>query len=342
MELSENGVQFPLITPAEPDKWPRGIGYRDGFRIIGTPMGFGRSKDAKLRFVASLNERPPKKHERVLMNRTLLAAMDCETRNIDVLAMDFGQTIRLGRMEIELFPAGLGPGSAQLKLSYRNRRILYCGGIRLAKPLASPPSEVPTCDVLLLDVPASPQRPSAPSRAAKDLAAWLEPATRRGPAALLCSSKTAAIDAAWVFRSLPYKIHAARGLYDLLRHSAPFIGGPPHLLRLGSKPVREGVLLVPEESWQKSAHCDRIAGTQIAQVGSTDNATPPVSASFRLGDGEDRAGLVTYIKQTGAAEVVLGRQCDESLLRLLTKSDINAFRVTHPVQIPFPFFSRRQ
>ena len=139
-------------------------------------MGFGRAKDAKLRFIASLNERTPRKHERILMNRPLLGAMGCESRNVDVLAVDFGQKIRLGRMEIELFPAGMGLGSAQLKLSYRNRRILYCGGIRLAKPLNSPPCEIPTCDVLLLDVASAPSKLGAPARTAKALYDWLETA----------------------------------------------------------------------------------------------------------------------------------------------------------------------
>jgi hypothetical protein len=305
-------------------------------------MGFGRTKDAKLRFISSVNDRPPKKHERVLMHRALVPSMDCETRNVDVLAMDFGQKIRLGRMEIELYPAGLGPGSAQLMITYRNRRILYCGGIRTAKPLASPPSEVPICDVLLMDVAPSIPKPAAPSRAAKDLAGWLETTTRRGPAVLLCGSKSAVLDVAWVLRSLSFKVHAARAVYDLICHSAPVIGMPGDFRRLGKKPVKEGIVLIPEEARSKIDFSTLAPPERIAAVGMDEEPVDGTVVSFRLGDGEDRPGLAAYVKQTGATQIVLGKQCDEAQLSLLKKSGQAAFRVTHPVQIPFPFLSRRQ
>lgn len=306
-------------------------------------MGFGQARDAKLRFVCSLNERVPRKNERILMHHTLLSAMGCEAQNIDVLAVNFGQKIRLGRMEIELFPAGLGPGSSQLKLSYRNRHIVYCGGIRLAKPLTSPPPEIPTCDVLLLDVTASAPKPGSPNRIAKELSDWLTTATKTNKTAVvLCDLKTAALDVLWVLKSHTARVYAAKPLYDLCRRLAGLLGRPNNLSRLEQTLPKEGILLLPEESWRKSKFFGSFTRDQVASVGAGTFSSEYASQLFRLGESEDRSGLAAYVKQTGATQVVLGQNCDEALLRVLKKDDLNVFRVTHPVQIPFPFLSRRQ
>ena len=342
MELPETTLQMPIIRPAEVDRWPRGIAYQDGFKIIGTPLGFGKTKDAKLRFLSSLEERVPRKHERILLHRALLRPLGCEDRNVDALAIDFGRKIRLGRMEIELFPAGLGPGTTQLKISFRDRQILYCGGVRSAKPLFSPPMEIPECDLLLLDFPTAEPRPAAPSRTAKEIAAWLSRMSTSHAAVVACGSKTAALDAFWILRSLDIPISASRNLFELFRRSADVLGNMSGLSRLEQVFPRQGVVLVTQEQWEKSRFRSASLSDRTAYAGPGTGAPEDVTACFRLGEGEDRSGIAGYVKQTGASQIVLGRQCDEGLTDYLTKAGLNVFRVTRPIQIPFPFLSRRQ
>ena len=333
---------MPIIRPAEVDRWPRGIAYQDGFKIIGTPLGFGRTRDAKLRFLSSIEERIPRKHERILLHRALLTPLGCEHRNVDALAIDYGQKIRLGRMEIELFPAGLGPGSTQLKISFRDRQILYCGGIRSAKPLFSPPMEIPQCDLLLLDFPVAESRPTAPSRTTKEVAAWLSRQATSQISVITCGSKTAALDLFWTLRSLDIPVSATRNLFELFRSSADVLGSIAGLSRLEQALPKRGAVIAMQDQWEKSRFRSAVDSSRTAYAGPQASAPEKNAACFRFGEGEDRSGVAGYVKQTGATQVVLGRQCDETLTAYLTKAGLNVFRVTRPIQIPFPFLSRRQ
>lgn len=274
------------------------------------------------------------------MSRPLFKTMGCVNRSIDVLAVDFGRKIRLGRMEIELFPAGCGPGSAQLKISFYNRQILYCGGVRLTKPLFSPPLEVPRCDVLLLDVSSADAAPMSSSRAARDLSSWLEKTRATGARVIACGSKTAAADVMWVLQSSGLKVHATRGLFEMYRRSSDIFQIQGNMMRLAQTPPVEGVLLVSADTWPKSRFYPLFPEDRVAFAGPKAECPKWAEASFGLGDKEDSRKIADYVQQTGADQLVLGRRCDDRLARRLSKIQADVFRVTRPIQMPFPFFSR--
>jgi hypothetical protein len=333
-----NGSTSGLIKqPAAIDRWPRGIAYRNGFCILGTPICFRDAKHTGLRFIATLGDRAPTVNERVLASRVLAEAMGWSKRGIDVLALDYRQKIKLGRMEITLYPAGLHPGSAELEISYRERRILYCGGVCLHQPLSSPPCEIPPCDLLLVDAAPADPKPPAPRQAAKRLLDWLRETLQRGMLpVVLTGTPAAALETAWVIGETDWTVHAQRPLFEMFRRADTLGARLPELRRLRDRLPVEGVVLHGADAWPRSRFAG-LSGARVAFVG-PGRATPPYAdTGFRLAEGADRPALVSYVQRSGARQVALGTECDESLAKLLEKTGVQTFRISPPKQIPLPF-----
>ncbi len=335
-----DSTKLPIIRPIEAERSPRGISYQKGFQIIGTPLGFGNNRDSKLRFISSIEDPPPRKNERILMHRSLVPAIGCQGKSIDVLAIDYEHKIKLGRIEIELFSSGMGIGAAQLRITHQNRRIVYCGGIRSAKPLFSPPITIPECELLLLDFANSASAPPAPSRAGKELVELSKTLTSK-LFAVISTSCSAALEALWNLRAEEFPIYAEKRLYDMFRRLPDLFGQRRKLFRLTTKLPNCGSVMMMKDKWVNTKFAELFTPSNIIFVGEESSAPNQVKTVLRLGEVEDVLGTISYIKQTGTKQVVLGRNCTESLAERLLKTGIEVHRISHPVQIPLPFFSRR-
>jgi hypothetical protein len=326
-----------IKQPAALDRWPRGVAYNGGFYILGTPIGLGNASKAGLRFVSGLDDPLPKRGRRIVAHRFVSSAIGASQRGLDALSLDFGRVIKLGRMELSLFPAGRGSGSAQFQVAFQENRILYCGGVCLRRPLFAEAAEVPTCDLLLLDAVTTSTRPPAPRRVAPKLLDWVEGVLSRGRLAVVgVGSLPVAFDVMWILRSLHAPIRAQRRLYECFRRIEEFVSFSPGLRRLEQRLPDLGVVLCPAAScagWRLRGH----GSAATAYAGQESSIPEWAEVAFRLGEGEDRAGMVSYVKQTKATKVALGANCEPGLAHLLAKAGITTYRVTPPEQIPLPF-----
>jgi len=321
-----------LISPAAIDRWPRGVSCEGGFRLLGTPLGFLGSSRPGLLFVSNVNDPIPRSNQRVLTTPFVAAAIGTENRELDALTLGFGRKIRLGRMDISLIPAGLDPGSAQLEIGFKDRHIVYCGGVRLTAPLFAPPAEIARCDLLLLDVAPAEPRPGSPKRSVSRLARWVAEQLDADQApVVVCGNAGAALDAAHTLARLEVPARACRPLFEMIRrvegHGLSF----PRLRRLEQTLPERDVLLHLERIWT-----GRTKRGSVAYVGPGREQPAWADAAFRLGESEDRPGLVTYVKETGASKVALGPRCDEATAAMLADAGVAIYRVGRPTQIPLP------
>jgi hypothetical protein len=325
-----------LIAPAAIDRWPRGVSCEGGFRLLGTPLGFHGSLRPGLLFLSSTDDRVPRNDQRVITTPFTAAAVGAEERDLDALTLGFGRKIRLGRMDISLQPAGLDPGAAQLEIGFKDRHIVYCGGIRLTAPLLAPAAEVARCDLLLLDVEPAEPRPTSPRRSGKKLAEWLaaELDRRRRPA-VVCGSRSAALDTAFALSRLGAPVRACRPLFEMLRRVEHLGLSVPDLCRLEQSWPEAGVTLHYASLWPRATKSRAYKGP-VAYVGPGRAKPKWAKASFRLGEGEDRPGLISYVKQTGTSKVALGPRCDQATAAMLARAGVTVYRVDRPTQIPLP------
>jgi hypothetical protein len=326
-----------LIEPLANDRWPRGVTCRGGFKLLGTPLGFAGAANPGLYFVGNTNDPTPTTGQRILCTPFTAAALGAEQRGLDALTLEFDRKIRLGRMDIRLLPAGLGPGTAQLEIGFSDRKISYCGGVRLGTPLHSPAAEIPECDLLLLDTAPAEPRPPSPRRTADRLARWVAEQLDRGDApAVVCGSSTAALEAAWALGRAGLRFRACRPLFEMLRRIGPLGYAHPNLHRLEQRWPTATAVLHLTRLWPPPAIPARPRDA-VAYVGPGRALPRFAGVGFRLGEGEDRPGLVSYVESTGAKQVALGPRCDDATAALLAKTAVSIFRVEKPTQIPLPF-----
>ncbi len=279
----------------------------------------------------------PRRGSRVLVSPVVSAAINAMGRGYDVLTLGYDRMIRLGRMDVRLVPAGLGPGSAQIEISLRGRKILFTSGIRLAQPIASQPSvEIPQCDVLLIDATPSTQRPLSPRRVSRQLREWVLTTSATHQTAVLCAgSRAAAIDIAWLLRDIDIEVRAHRSFFEMLRRIGKLGYTLPRLRRLEGVWPTSGIVLHRFERWPGS----RLAASgraPVAVVGPGIERPPWADAVFRIGEVEDRSGWVAYAKQTGARQVALGPGCDDAMAQRLSKSGVAVYRVPPSWQMQLP------
>jgi hypothetical protein len=318
------------------DRWPRGIACDKGFRLIGTHLGFGLAEGSGLRFLPHVDSVPPARGSRILATPLCAAAIDAEGRGLDVLGLGFGRRIRLGRMDLCLYPAGLGPGSAMLEIVLQERRIAFCGGARLAQPLDAPSVDVPRCDLLLVDVAAADPRPPAPRRASNALAEWVTARTSAGQVPVVaCGTFAAALDAAWTVERLGIPVRACRTAFEMLRRVEPHRRVIEGLRRLEQEWPSAGVVLHMAHLWPASQFALDVR-LEVSYAGPGRDVPPWASASFRLGESEDRPGLLELAKASGASEVALGPGCDEATAEFLGKAGLTIYKVHKPTQILLP------
>ncbi|MCP4601357.1 MAG: hypothetical protein GY847_12675 [Proteobacteria bacterium] len=335
---SPPGSNDVLIHPAAIDRWPRGIACEGGFRILGTPIGFGNTRGASLKFLSHMDEAIPERGRRVLCTPFIAAAIGTENRGLDTLTLGYDRKIRLGRMDIRLLPAGLGPGSAQLEVSFRDRRIVFSRGVRLAGTSgAALAVEIPTCDLLLLDTAPAEPRPPSPKRVSARIVDWVNNTVSAGEVPVLCAgSFAAAIDTAWALRHLDIKVRACRSLFEMLRRVQEAGYSMPCLRRLEQQLPRSGAVLHLSRLWADTGVA-RKSSAQVAYIGPGRAKPKWADVAFRLGEIEDRPGLVSYVQSTKASQVALGPSCDKTTSAMMQKAGINVYQVPDPTQMPLPF-----
>ncbi|HUT79182.1 MAG TPA: hypothetical protein VM285_15900 [Polyangia bacterium] len=329
----EDGHELADLTAA--DHWPRGISRTGGFRLPGTPLCFPGCERPGLLFLGDMDQPAPRRGQRVLATPFTAAALGAKERGLDALHLGFGRKIRLGRMDIRLLPAGRGPGSALLEVGLLERRIVYCGGVRLGRPFLGPGAEAASCDLLLLDARVADPRPPSARRAGRQLADWAAASLTGGRPVIACGNLTAALEAARSLMDAGIPLRAFRPLYEMMcrleGHDFPLAG----LHRLEEELPDGEVVLHAAGLWPQT-RAALTAGLSVAHAGPGRACPPWAAQTFRLGEGEDRPGLVTFVRETGAAEVALGPGCDDETASAIRKTGVRVHRPPRPTQIPLP------
>ncbi|MCP4198609.1 MAG: hypothetical protein GY762_15800 [Proteobacteria bacterium] len=319
------------------DGLPQGIAYEEGFRILGTPLGFGGAKNADLQFVSHVDERLPRRCKSMLTTPFVAEAVGAEKRGVDTLSLSYDRRIRLGKLDIRLFPAGLGPGSAQLEVAYKGCKIVFSGGVRLTAQNGFSPAEFSKCDLLLLDAAPAQARPPSPERVSEKLKRWVKKNILDGKVPILCfGSRGAVLDAAWSLRHMDNRVCAYRPIYDMLRRVERVGFSLTRLRRLGQRLPSHGIVFHFSHLWPGPKIDEK--DIRVAYVGPGKVVPTWASEAFRLGESESRSGLVSYVSKMQPSQVALGPRCDEATSKRLCEEGFQVYRIHESKQMLLSFF----
>ena len=98
---------------------------------------------------------------------------------------------------------------------------------------------------------------------------------------------------------------------------------------------KKGMIVHMESSWAGSRFVSRTVDA-VAYAGPGRAVPVFAQRGFRLGEGEDRQGLVRFALATGATEVALGPASDRTTALAMKKAGLLVHYLETPVQLPLP------
>lgn len=306
---------------------------KQGLHLTGTPLWLDAHRKAELSFVSHAHSDHIARHERVIATSATLRFMTHRLGKLPAaLPAPYGRGFDLGKLYLELLPAGHILGSAQLRVTRDDgRRVVYTGDLNTVPSLTAEPHQVAECDTLVIESTFGHPRYIFPPKdqVLADIEAWVRGHLSRGVTPVLLGYPLGKSQEAMKYltgKGLTICAHASiHDMTELYRECGMAIDG----VRRFDGALQEGeVGFFPPRSARRSG-LDRIRPKATAVL--TGWAMDPGTAArygadvaFPLSDHADFPGLVAYAKATGANEVLTHHGFARELADALKAEGIDA------------------
>ena len=126
---------------------------RGSLHLTGSSLAFDSRRKSELSFVSHAHTDHIARHERVIATRQTLRFMEHRLGPIQsALSVPYNRPFELGRLNVELVPAGHVLGSAQIRVTRDDgHRVVYTGDISLESSMTAEPAQILECDTLVLE-----------------------------------------------------------------------------------------------------------------------------------------------------------------------------------------------
>jgi putative mRNA 3-end processing factor len=315
-----------VTTPA-PAVWHGGV------HLGGTPIWCDAPRRRELCFVSAIDAVGPIRHGQLIATTTTLGLLrgHSPTPLADSqLAVPLGRPFTLGELRLELFASGHLLGAASLKVEGPAGAVVYGGVVHPEGSALAGPGDVRRADCLIVSGRYGHPRFRFPPRA-DAVAAIAERIDRilgrGGSCVLVVDSDGLGLEViAALARTAP--VLASRRICDLAR-SARQLGYAIPRSRVLRAPLRPGNVVVATAD---RIPAERPRGSEVIPVSGRD-ADPDVVIS----DGADWSGLLDYIEQSSAREVLVTERLEPELELELRRRGVLASPLGPPEQLPLPW-----
>ena len=142
--------------------------------------------------------------------------------------------------------------------------------------------------------------------------------------------------AGWALRDVDSPVYAYRPLYEMIKRVGDTGLTPGLVRRLDQRPPN-GRLVFHSSRWWPSSRL-RGGSLRAAYIGPGRAVPKWADAAFRLGESEDRSGLVSYASKMGPSQIALGPGCDEKTSHMLRNAGFRVYPVHEARQMLLSFF----
>lgn len=311
-----------------------------GMRVKGSPLFLDAQQPTELSFVSHAHADRIARHRQVIATSATVALLEHRVGKVEsALPAPYRQKFTLGTLSLELFPAGHVLGSAQVRVTRADRRVLYTGDLDTAAKLTCEPAEVPDCEVLVLDATWGHGRYRFPSRERlyEAMARFVERTleARLTPVFLGDAlGKSQEAMKAMELKRFPLVAHPA--VADVCDLYAKFGQPIPHRRWDGTS--RPGEVLFFPASLAGSGQLDEIGPRRTAIL--TGAALEPDAAlrfgtdeAIPLSDHADFESLIAFARATGACEIWTVNGFAVELAGALRDRGMNAQPLKAPKQL---------
>lgn len=313
---------------------------RGSLHLTGSPLSFDARRKSELSFVSHAHSDHIARHERVIATRATLRFMEHRLGPIQsALAVPYHRPFELGRLNVELLPAGHVLGSAQIRVTRDDgHRIVYTGDISLDPSMTAEATQIAECDTLVLESTFGHPRFKFPNRdnVFSEVAAWCKAHLARGVRPILYAySLGKGQEAIKQLTARGLKMCAHASIYDISVLYTE-LGMPIDVRRFEGTFEDGEVGIFPP--FGRSQAMKKVMPRATAVL--TGWAIEPWAArryaadvAFPISDHADFAALVKIAKASRAREVITHHGFAKELALELNKVGVFARAVTQAVQM---------
>ncbi len=317
---------------------------RGSLHLTGTPLWLDAHRKSELSFVSHAHSDHIARHERVIATGPTVQLMTHRLGKLPAaLPVPYNRPFELGKMNVELLPAGHILGSAQIRVTRDDgHRVVYTGDLNLEGSLTAEPAQVAECDTLVMESTFGDPRFVFPPRV--QVLAQIETWVRRNleagvPPILLGYPLGKSQEVIKYLGDKGFSLCAHPATYELCQLYGTL--GVPLKVRCFEGTLKAGEVGV-FPPFRRSAALGRIWPRATAVL--TGWALDPGAArrygadvAFPLSDHADYPSLMAYAKATGAEEVITHHGFAEQLATALRAEGIFARPVGRAMQMSLPF-----
>lgn len=224
------------------------IEYDEGIHIKGTDLWFDSKKKVQFSFLSNANVNHFASHEKVIATPQTLKLSGEKIKNSVALACPFNRPFTLGKVQVELIPAGYILGSSQIVAELDGKRIIYTGDFKLRCTETAEMAEVKRCDTLIMKCTYGLPKYTFPSpeTVMDSLVAFIDESLSSGNTpVLLVEILGKAEDIVKVLGDRGYKLGVHRSIYKVIKIYEEFGIGFSNYERFRPRELKDRILIVP-------------------------------------------------------------------------------------------------
>ncbi len=317
------------------------IEYNEGIHLKGTDLWFDSKKKVQFSFLSNANLSHLVPHEKVIATPQTLKLSEEKTRNSVVLACPFNHPFILGKVQVELIPAGYILGSSQIVVELDGKRVIYTGDFKLRRTETAEQAEIKRCDILVMKcVYGLPKYvfPS-PESVIDSLMVFIGESLSSGiTPILLVDPLGKAEDIVKVLGDKEYKLSLHRSIYKIIKTYEELGISFSNYDRFKPRELEDRVLLIPPYL-RGSDTIERIERKRIGAVmeWAVDKAFVKsvfrADEAFPLSNHADYEELIEMVEVSRPKEVYLINGFSAEFARTLRKIGFNAKPLETPSQL---------
>ena len=319
------------------------VEYWRGIHIKDSVLWMDAPRKVDLCFVSRVQKCSGLKHGKILC--TELTAMLCKSRGLDAnfLISPYGQAFSLGELDLELYPSGCMPGSAQLKVKSRNKvTLLYTGLFDPRTHRTTEAGKIHGAQILVMDSGwAHPQVKDEPKeKVQKSIVTWTKDTLgKKTTPVLLVNPMGCAQEIAALLTEKQFSIKAHSSISSICKVYSSIGLLPKWVKSLGKKLSRDDVVLMPSHLADSPIlrYLERSSFALIAS--STKTAVHPAAQkaekTFYFNMAADYPALVEYAKKSEAKTIHMVGHFADLVTESLRSLGLSAWPLKPPQQTDF-------
>lgn len=125
--------------------------YNKGIQITGTKLWLDAGKKVELSFISHAHRDHIRRHKQIIATDKTLSFYKKRLGFVKPIILNYGQSLEIEDLKIQLLPAGHILGSSQILIEKNGQRLLYTGDFRVKPGRTAEKIQIAEADILIME-----------------------------------------------------------------------------------------------------------------------------------------------------------------------------------------------